>query len=242
MLTVAMDSGSWPPTTPWRAPARPATQLPSGPHGLPRGYVVRNQRERILGAVVNVVADRGYADMAVKDIIGYAGVSRRTFYERFGNKEDAFIAAYDLIAAQLLAAVRVQFGKGSTWVERIRLGLDALLRSLADEPRLARVCVVEVFTAGPNALARRDAAMESFRELLVPEADECPAGQAVPALSGETLVGGVYEVVSDRVHRGETRRLPSLLPDLLYVFVLPFAGRGAARAEYHVARRRLQAG
>lgn len=157
------------------APRTP-NQLPSGKHGLPRGYVLRNQRERILDAVVNVVAERGYAEMAVDDIIAYAGVSRRTFYERFANKEHAFLAAYDLVVEQLLGAVRTQFMKGATWRERIRLGLHAFLRSIADEPKLAHVCMVEVFPAGPIALRRRTEAMDAFRELLVPAESEWTAG------------------------------------------------------------------
>jgi AcrR family transcriptional regulator len=221
---------------------RTANQLPPGQHGLPRGYVVRNQRERVLDAVVNVVAELGYSEMAVEDIIAYAGVSRRTFYEHFANKEDAFLAAYDLVIEQLLDAVRSQFVQGATWRERIGLGLHAFLRSIADEPTLAHVCLVEVFPAGPVALERRAEAMDAFRELLVPGERERPAGLAVPALAAETIVGGIYEVVSERVHRGETATLPELLPDLLYGFVLPFAGRDAAVDEYRAARRRLRAG
>jgi hypothetical protein len=99
-----------------------------------------------------------------------------------------------------------------------------------------------VFPAGPVALERRAEAMDAFRELLVPGERERPAGLAVPALAAETIVGGIYEVVSERVHRGETATLPELLPDLLYGFVLPFAGRDAAVDEYRAARRRLRAG
>src|SRR5688572_25236353 len=81
-------------------------QLPPGRHGLPRAFVVQNQRERILAAVGDVVSVAGYRDMSVEDVIVTAGISRRTFYEHFKNKQDAFLAAYDAVLVQLLSIVQ----------------------------------------------------------------------------------------------------------------------------------------
>jgi AcrR family transcriptional regulator len=210
-------------------------QLPSGRHGLPRTYVIRNQRERILDAVVNVVGDRGYAAMTIEDVIAYAGVSRRTFYDHFPNKEEAFLAAYELIVDQLIGAVAAAFGGGSTWAHRVRRGLGAFLNSLALEPRAAHVCVVESLAAGPRALARRAAAMERFREFLTPSPRDVAADHEVPELAAETAIGGVYEVVYAKVLAGETEALPQLLPELLHSILLPFAGADLAAAEYRAA-------
>jgi AcrR family transcriptional regulator len=218
---------------------RASKQLPPGRHGLPRGYVLRNQRERILDAVINVVADCGYAAMSVEDIIAYAGVSRRTFYEHFVNKQQAFLAAYDLVVHQVLAAVSRESARGAGWPERVRLGIGALLVLLAEEPTLARVCIVDVLAAGPDALARRADAMERFREFLVPDELAGVRGFAVPPLAAETAIGGIYEVIFDRVLRGQIGALPSLLPELLHAFLLPLAGGEVAIAEYHAALRQL---
>ena len=86
-----------------RSVARASHQLPAGRHGMPRSFVVSNQRERVLDAVMQVVAEHGYARMRIADVVGVAGVSRRTFYDQYANKEDAFLAAYDLVVEQLMA-------------------------------------------------------------------------------------------------------------------------------------------
>src|SRR5690242_20639418 len=100
MFAVPMDG------TPQRPEVVPPAPLPAGRHGLSREHVVANQRQRILGATLRAAAERGYAGMHVEDIIRGAGVSRRTFYEQFANKQEAFLAAFDMSAALLLAAVR----------------------------------------------------------------------------------------------------------------------------------------
>jgi AcrR family transcriptional regulator len=215
-------------------------QLPSGRHGLPRAFVVSNQRDRILDAVMIVVAERGYAAMRIEDVIAVAGVSRRTFYDHFDNKEDAFLAAYDLVVAQLTAAVSSAFATGDAWSSRVARGLGVFLQLLASEPVLARVCIVEVLAAGPNALARRAASLSRFRVFIAPPEQERPASLAVTPLAAETVIGGVYEVIYSRVVEHRTHELPSLLPELLHAVLLPFVGPDVAAAEY--ARARARAG
>jgi AcrR family transcriptional regulator len=201
--------------------------------------VIRNQRERILDAVVNVVSDRGYNVATIEDIIAYAGVSRRTFYDHFKSKEEAFLDAYDLIVAQLLGAVKVSYAGGSTWVHRVRRGLGAFLEALAIEPRAAHVCIVEALAAGPRVLDRRAAAMAQFRALLAPDGDEL-IEHDLPALAAETVIGGVYEIVYREVLGGRTEQLPALLPELLHSTLLPFTGPELAAAEYRAAVHRRE--
>jgi AcrR family transcriptional regulator len=207
-------------------------QLPAGRHGLPRAFVVSNQRERILDAVLQAASSSGYAAMRIEDVIAVAGVSRRTFYDHFANKEEAFLAAYELVLEQLLSGVRSAFATGESWPSRVRRGLAAFLNLLAAEPVLAQVCVVEALAAGPRALARRTAAMEAFQALLQPPEGDALATTTAPPVAVEAIVGGIYEVIYSRVMTQRTEELPSLLPSLLHSALLPFVGADVAEAEY----------
>jgi AcrR family transcriptional regulator len=199
---------------------------------LPRAFVVENQRERILSAVADVTSVAGYREMSVEDVIVTAGVSRRTFYEHFKNKDDAFLAAYDAVLAQLFASVQDAFEREERGTDRLRAGLAAFLDFIAREPAFARMCIVEALAAGSEAVSRRNAAMAAFARIIDENARELGTPLHPPELTVETIVGGIYEVIYTRVVRGEIRELPRLLPDLMYSVVLPYAGPDAALAEY----------
>jgi AcrR family transcriptional regulator len=206
-------------------------QLPPGRHGLPRSFIVHNQRERIMSAVAEVVSLAGYADMSVEDIVVTAGVSRRTFYDHFKSKEDAFLAAYDAVSAQLVQAVAQAFAENDTFEARVRECLGEFLGFVTSEPAFADMCIVEVMAAGPQAVARRNAAMSAFVALIQQGGDEAGGGRRPPALTAETIVGGIYEVVYARILQGKGETLPELLPDLAYSLLLPFIGHEAAAKE-----------
>src|SRR3954452_20760470 len=116
--------------------------LPRGRHAAPREVVAESQRERLLVAMADAVADKGYANVAVADVIERAGVSRRSFYEHFTNKEDAFLAAYDGGVAGLLdaiaeaeeAAAQTAPGRDGALLARARAGTEVYLQLLADNP------------------------------------------------------------------------------------------------------------
>ena len=195
-----------------------------------------NQRERILSAVGDVAGVAGYSDMTVEGVIVTAGVSRRTFYEHFKDKDDAFLAAFDAVLAQLFAAVTEAAEREEPGAARLRAGLSAFLGFLAREPAFARMCIVEALAAGPEAVSRRNAAMATFARTIDENARELDARLQPSELTAETIVGGLYEVIFARVVRGEIRELPELLPDLMYSVLLPYVGPEQALAEY----RRLQ--
>lgn len=201
------------------APRRP-DRLPSGRHGLQRSFVAANQRERILSAVAQAAAALGYADMSVEAIIERAGVSRRTFYDHFKNKEDAFLAAYDACLQQQVSQVRFAYLGQSTVRERLRAGIGAYLEFMASEPEFARMCIVEVLAAGPRALARRNAAMSTFADLIEENIHELAPGCPVARLAAETIVGGIHEVVLTRILAGHTGELPALTDGLLTTILL----------------------
>jgi AcrR family transcriptional regulator len=196
---------------------QPTAQLPKGRHGLSREFIAGNQRERLLDAMANVVAEKGYAATRVADITNYAGVSRKTFYELFTDKEDCFLAAYDAITALLMdkMARGLEAVAEDTWEAKVGALLGAFLRFLAAEPAFARMCIVEVLGSGPRGLARRDAAVEAFHPIV----DQLPrsqpgADQWLSPLTPQFVTGGIFEVVYAAIRRGETASLPELEDDL----------------------------
>jgi AcrR family transcriptional regulator len=197
--------------------SQPTSQLPKGRHGLSREFIAGNQRERLLDAMANVVAEKGYAATRVVDITDYAGVSRKTFYELFTDKEDCFLAAYDAITALLMdkLARGLEAVQEDTWEAKVGALLGAFLRFLAAEPAFARMCIVEVLGAGPRGLARRDAAVEAF----YPIVDRLPRSQPgtdqwLSELTPQFVTGGIFEVVYGAIRRGEIETLPELEEDL----------------------------
>jgi AcrR family transcriptional regulator len=190
--------------------------------------VAENQRERILAAVADVASAGSYAELTVEGIIVTAGISRRTFYEHFKNKDEAFLAAYEEASARLLAAVRAAYESRQGFAERMSAGIEAFLLLLAADPAFARMCIVEVMAAGPEAVARRNAAMNAFAGMIEENARERLAESPPSDLTAETVVGGIYDVVYTRIQRGDIRELPDLAPDLIQTALVHYLGPEAA--------------
>jgi AcrR family transcriptional regulator len=214
-----------------KARGRAPHQLPPGRHKLSRDYVETNQRQRIFDAIADVTSLVGYAAMSVEQITGTAGVSRRTFYDAFKSKQDAFLAALDSATERLVARVRAAYDERDTFPEEVRNGLAAFLEFLSDDPRYADMLVVEIMAAGPEAIERRNAVMRGFAELLRSAAEALPRGRRPPDLTAETIVGGIYEVVHSRVLQGQAGDLRALLPDLAYSMMQPYIGHEQAQIE-----------
>jgi AcrR family transcriptional regulator len=193
--------------------------------------VTESQRNRIHQAMIEVVSQRGYPETRVVDVIGVAGVSRKTFYELFDSKEDCFLAAYDVLLENLLGDAGNAFESkpGATWAERIAAAMEALLEHLAEHPAEARFAIVEVLAAGPKALARRDAALRQFTGFLEPGRSETSV--ELPGITSLSIAGGINELLYSEILHGAAARLPSRLPDLMFWVTLPFLGAEGAAAE-----------
>lgn len=209
---------------------RGPNQLPPGRHGLSRSFVARNQRARILAAVAEAVTEASYGQLSVEDIVRRAGVSRRTFYEQFDNKDEAFLAAFDDGAKLLLASVTIAVEAEKTFPGRVIAGFGTFLEVLAASPTFAHLCIVEVLAAGPDAIERRTAVMGEFAKLIEDNARLLPRRPVLPALTADAIVGGVYEAVFRRVAAGEPESLPELLPDVIELALLPYMGERKAVA------------
>lgn len=190
------------------AAAKTAEQLPRGRHGLSRDQVLASQRGRMLDAICQAVAEKGYARTAVADVIERAGVSRETFYEHFADKEECFLAAYELAAETLREAVaRSQPAESDDPLERYDHAMAAYLETMSRERAYARVFLIDVYGAGPAALSRRFRVFQAFVDLI---AEMFDARSAADRALCEALVGAVSSLVTIRVAVGEFDQLPGL--------------------------------
>lgn len=202
--------------------------LPSGRHGLPREEVVRSQRMRLLRAAVEVAGSEGYAAMTVSAVIARASVSRKTFYELFADREDCFLAAYELLAERALRGAQAAFAIDAPWSARLRAALGWTLDALAEHPHEARVAFVEVLGAGPRALAHRERTLAQLARLIAEGREVALPAVAVPASTPIAVIGALGELIGAQIRRGAVAELPALLPDLLYCALAPFLGPVAA--------------
>jgi AcrR family transcriptional regulator len=185
----------------------------------------------LLAAAVGSVEEDGYAGATVARITGRARISRRTFYDLFGNRDECLAAALDDVVGVIrgeLAAVGVE---RVGWRERVRLGLWVILSFLDREPVLARVCVVEALRGGPVLLERREAILASLAGVVDGGRVEGARGGECSALTAEGLVGAAFTIVYARLSRGEREPLTGLLGELMGMIVLPYQGAAVARRE-----------
>lgn len=216
--------------------ANSSGKFPSGVRTLPSDLIRAIQRERLIVAMLSAAADLGYLETNVQDVIDRAGVSRPTFYEHFSNKEDCFLAAFDTSAERLRKKIEAATHKGGTvWRDRVRFGLEALLRFATREPNTARMMVVEARAASATAVRRRVELMDHFAKCLDSQARELlPARGSHTRLTASGIVGGVESLLYSRLCKQEYDQLESLLPSLMYFVVLPYEGHEAAGEAFAV--------
>jgi AcrR family transcriptional regulator len=195
-----------------------ATKLTAGPHGLDPALVERVQRERVLEATSSVVAEIGYQAATVSKILARARISKITFYELFDNKEQCFLAAYDDALAQAFGRIERACAVEARAPAQQRLGaaLDALLDFLAEEPDVARMCVVEVLAAGPAGRERRAATMDRFAAMMEAVLPEIRPDHDLGPIAARALVGGAEEVVYGAIERNEPN-LPALAAEIAVI-------------------------
>jgi AcrR family transcriptional regulator len=198
--------------------------LPRGRYAAPRAVVAESQRERLLVAMADATAAKGYANVAVADVIERAGVSRRSFYEHFSNKEECFLAAYDAGVEALLRAIGEAEEAAGGLLEGARAGTEVYLQLLADNPAFARTFLIEVLGAGPAALERRDAVHQRFADRLAEAhaaiAEQLGASARLPTPAPyifRAAVGAIHELVIDRLLKEGAEALPGLLDAILEV-------------------------
>ncbi len=209
------------------SPSQPSRVQPGG-HQLRREVVVHHQRERILAAAVELIAERGYRAVTVADIVKRAAIARLKFYENFSSKEDCFLAAYDRAFDEAVRSVgEACEAPAASFPERVAAGIAVLLDYIAAEPALARACFIEAPSLGAAMQGRREQALAGFAPLL--HGARQGAGEAeLPETVEESVFDGLYWLLYDAILTGEPERVEELRPQLVEFVLLPFLGAAAA--------------
>lgn len=214
---------------PWRG-----EPLPRGRHKLAAEVVRASQRERLIRAMLETVAERGYEATTVPEVVSRARVSRNSFYEFFADKTDCFLAACDEEAADLLRVV-VASREEPSWLATMRRGTGAYLRWWAERPAFSRAYFAGLPAAGERAIAQREPAYALFRQLFGETGRrariEQPSLPPLDPLVPRILVLAITELVAEEVRAGRTERLSELEDDVVFIAAKLLADDDTARRE-----------
>jgi AcrR family transcriptional regulator len=189
------------------------------------------QRARILTAMFDVACERGAGSVSVAHVVERSGVSRRTFYELFTDREDCFLAAFEEALRFAYKRVLPAYGAERRWRERVRAGLVALLSFLDDEPVVGRFLVCESLSGGSRMLERRTRVLARVAAVVDEGRKESANAASLPPLTAEGLVGGALSLIHARIVRADREPLVELANQLMSMIVLPYLGQAAARRE-----------
>jgi AcrR family transcriptional regulator len=224
--------------TPWgQSESLRDRRLRPGP-GVPREDVVANQRERLFGALVASVGERGYTATTVAHLVEISGVSSRTFYDLFPDKQACCLATLEAIIQAALAFAAQSAGEGvggqapggvvlpekpglsaESWEERAREGFDAFAEMVAAQPAAARLGLIEAYAAGPEALVPLEQAVAGFEWLTRQMLERSPERREMPAEMVSAMMGAQQEIARTRLRQGRERELPGLMDDLWAVIM-----------------------
>jgi AcrR family transcriptional regulator len=201
------------------------------------------QRTRILEAMAEMTVEWGAGAVTVSHVVARAGVSRRTFYELFADREACLLAAFDLGVERARARVEPAYAAQARWRDGIRVGLATFLSFLEDEPALGRLCVVHSLGGGADVLSRRAEVLGDLSKVVDQGRAEGPAGSVQPsAVIAEGVVGAVLSVIYTRLQAAEEGPLIELFGELMNLILLPYLGPSAARRELTRPVPKVQAG
>ncbi len=201
------------------------------PAGRLNASTVQGGDGRLLAATFALVGERGYGGVSARSVAERAGVSNRTFYECFSDREDCFLAAFNHAVDGLESQARAGWASEPGWVAGVRAGLAALLRVLDREPAVSRLVFVEALGAGPRVLARRARVLESLAVVIDGGRENVQAPAGLPGLVAEGVVGATFGVIHARLLELRPEPLLELLGSLMATIVLPYRGSEAAARE-----------
>ena len=207
--------------------SRVALDAPPAP--VTRSTAHADQRRRILRAVSELVAERGYGNLTVELIVKRARVSYKTFYKHFSSREECFLALVDQAFGSAEKTIRERLeAEPGDWPEQVALALRTWIELILADPDLARAVIVEAPTGGPGIRERYDRATRFFALLFSEGRQLNPRGAELPPTIEETLAGSVFWSAYQRLIVGEEERLPDLLPELLELVLRAYLGRDEA--------------
>jgi AcrR family transcriptional regulator len=215
-------------------------KMPPGRHLVPRDFVAQNQRERMLLATAELVAERGYQKTTIELISKTARVALSTFYEQFSSKEECFLAAFDETVAAAAEVFGELLDEEQSWADQIAASIEIFLEMVVNEPARARLCIVESQAAGGEALARYQAMLERVAPKLREGRIHNPRSGRLPDGLEVAIVGGLVWLVHQRLVADHAEDIKGLLPEMLQVTLTPYvgeveAGRAADAAQARAA-------
>jgi AcrR family transcriptional regulator len=193
--------------------------LPRGRHKLSRADVRDSQRRRLIAAMLNLVAERGYPATTVGEVVAAARCSRNAFYELFEDKEACYIAAADETGADMLEALVSGAQQADSWLDALRSGTHSYLRWWVDNPGYAAAYLVDLPAAGRRALEQRDRVYADFAAMFAGLAARARAEQPLlpplPPLAPRLLVMAITELIAQEVREGRIVHLLELEDELV---------------------------
>jgi AcrR family transcriptional regulator len=212
-------------------------RLPHGPHRLRPEEVMRNQRTRIHGAIIEAVARSGYERTSVKQVVGLAGVSRRSFYEQFANKQECFLATFDVIAARGAGRVSAAYrDAGGATEERMQAAFGALGEAISCNWKSAGFVMLEAPKAGAPALLRLRRASATFEQMLSGCFEQVSAASPLPRPVIRGIAGGLHAALTQCLREGDAERAPAVTEEM-FRWTLLFATPAAKQLAERLSRR-----
>lgn len=207
--------------------------LPGGHHGLSREQIADSQRERLLAAIAQAVAENGYRATTITQVVKLASVSTRDFYELYSGKEECFLAAFDALRDHLEDLIRAAVAGQVDWSHQVIAGLRAGLDFFAAEPDFARLCLLESVSATPRIAIRFREAVLACVPALALGRSELDDSEAMLPETEDAILGGVVSLATRSILAGDVESLPQLLPDFVDFALSPYLGaeRAAKLAE-----------
>lgn len=207
--------------------------------GVPRGHVSEIQRARMLSAAIEAIKENGYSHLTVAQVIARAKVSRKTFYDLFEDREDCFLAVFEVTVGQLGSRVIEAYQGESSWRDGMRVGVAALLSFIDEDPELARLCVVDALGGGARVLAERARVIAALREAVDLGREGSGIGSEPPGVTAEGVVGAVLAVLHTRLLERSREPYIELHGPLMSMIVLPYMGARVASSELRRAAPRV---
>jgi AcrR family transcriptional regulator len=190
-------------------------RLPRGPNGMKREQVARNQRARLCGGMIESVARRGYHATTIADITVLAGVSRKTFYEHFDNKEVCLLATHNSIVGHARKGVIAACNSQRGWTNRLHVACKSIFDEVLERPTYAHLVLIDSLGVRPGAGERMELVNLAFERLLHVALRAQLSDSHLPYLSARAIVGGVRHIVFERVRERREPELYTLADDVL---------------------------